>query len=321
MFDAFILAAGLGTRLRPLTEERPKPMVPVCGVPMLEYALASCVQAGFSAVVVNAHWLPDSIQRYEGRFGPLLVHVVFEPELLGTGGGLKNVQSQLASRFVVVNADVLSNVDLAALRRLPPAGGAAMVLRPDPANSSRYGLVLEDGTSTVVALTQVARAASEGEVHPDTHFTGIHAMHVEALDLVPSGFQCIVRTSYRDLVPRRMVKSLVYSGVWLDVGDPSAYLDANLSVLRRQWPLPLDPFDRAAFSHQRPPATAEVAGNLWVGQGAEVSGSRLKNSVIGPNAVVSAGTDLEDCVVWDGAVVPFGKHQRTIFTQKTWFVA
>ncbi len=318
MFDAFVLAAGLGTRLRPLTLERPKPMVPVCGIPMLEYALASCAHAGFKHVVVNAHWLPESICAYAGLYQGMAVEVVFEPEILGTGGGLKNVQSQLAERFAVINADVLSNVDLRALRDLVPERGAAMALRTDPTEAPRYGLVRSDATDTVVHLTNVAHADPVGGITENTHFTGIHAMHVDSLNLVPEGFQCIVRTAYRALVPERKVKSLVYPGIWLDVGDPEAYLEANLAALTGTLPLSIDPFAVAAWSTRssESPPDATFSGNVWIGENAEVSGSTLHNAVIGHGAVVEPGAILRNCVVWDGANVPKGEHSRTIFTAR-----
>ena len=94
MFQAFILAAGLGARLRPLTEEVPKPLVPVCGVPLLAYSLALAARHGLREVVVNAHWLADQIEAWAGDREGCRVAVATERELLGTGGGL----AQLAER-------------------------------------------------------------------------------------------------------------------------------------------------------------------------------------------------------------------------------
>ncbi|MCA9495193.1 MAG: NTP transferase domain-containing protein, partial [Myxococcales bacterium] len=115
MHQAFVLAAGLGTRLRPLTEHRPKPLVPVCGVPLLSWSLALCARHGLRDVVVNAHWLAEQVEAWSGEREGVRVTVVTEREILGTGGGLRNVADALAERFVVLNGDVLHAVDLGAL--------------------------------------------------------------------------------------------------------------------------------------------------------------------------------------------------------------
>jgi mannose-1-phosphate guanylyltransferase len=321
MHTAFVLAAGLGTRLRPLTDHRPKPLVPVCGVPMLAYALASCARHGLTDVVVNAHWLAEQVVGWEGvREGVRVAISVELPEILGTGGGLRAVRDRLAPRFAVVNADVLSDVDLSALLAAVPPGGAAMALRSDP-EPARYGIVAADADHRVVELTTVARADARGPVDRTTHFTGIHAMDRAALDRVPPGFQCIVRTAYRSLVPERRVAGVVHRGIWLDVGDPAAYLDANLAVLDGGLALPLDPVERAGYARlggrergdSALVAGVDLDGPVWIGPGAELGrGARVTRSVIGAGARVPAGVELVDSVVWDGVTVPAGAHRRVI---------
>ncbi|MCB9683060.1 MAG: NDP-sugar synthase [Alphaproteobacteria bacterium] len=321
--DAFVLAAGFGTRLQPLTHHRPKPLVPVCGVPMLAYALALCARHDLRRVVVNAHHLADQIGAWHGRqltdHGPVDVHVAVEaPEILGTGGGLRAVRDRLAPAFAVVNADVLSNVDLTALRAAVRPGGAAMALRPHEAD--RFGHVSADASDTVVELVDLAAATPHGDVRRDTHFTGLHALHRDALDLVPDGPACIVRTAYRALVPQRRVAALRHAGTWLDVGDPAAYLAANLAVLTTHLALPLDPTAHAAWARLargavgEVPDGVEVVGTAWVGPGADVGrGVVLHDSVVGPGAVVPDGTRLTRCVVWDGVVIPAGTWRDGLF--------
>jgi len=215
MFDAFILAAGFGTRLRPLTNHRPKPLVPVCGIPMLTYALALCHRHGLREVVVNAHHLGEKLRQWEGLHEGVRVSLsIEEPEILGTAGGLKLVADRLAPTFVVVNGDVLTDVDLHTLRALVPPDGGAMALRPRGAD--RYGVVAADATSTVVELVDVARATPVGEVDRTTHFTGVHALARSTLGLVPEGYACVVRTVYQALVPGRSVRALHHDGLWLD---------------------------------------------------------------------------------------------------------
>lgn len=309
---AFVLAAGLGTRLRPLTLHRPKPLVPVCGVPLLAYSLALCAQHGLREVIVNAHWLAGQLEAWAGEREGCRVRVVTEgPEILGTGGGLRNVAERLAERFAVLNGDVLHDVDLAALLAAVPEGGGAMALRRSE-DAARYGIVAGDATGRVVRLREIAKAPPEGPVDETTHFTGIHALHRDSLERVPEGFACVVRTAYRDLVPERRVAALPYSGPWLDAGDPAAYLDANLQVLERRVCLALDPLPRAAFAVDgrgarsgEPLPGVNVDGPAWIGPGAQIgAGATLRRAIVGAGARVPAGAVLEDAVVWDGVDAP-----------------
>lgn len=325
MYQAFVLAAGLGTRMRPLTEHRPKPLVPVCGVPLLSYSLALCARHGLREVVLNAHWLAEQVEMWTGEHEGVHVSVSTErPDVLGTGGGLRKVASLLAPRFVVLNGDVLHNTDLTALLAVLPDGGAAMTLRRDPENAPRYGIVAQDSAGHIVELTTVARAEPQGAVDRTTHFTGIHAMTTDALQLVPaSGFACVVRTAYRSLVPEHKVTALLADGPWLDAGDPESYLDANLQVLSGRHVLPLDPFARAAFARTGDGRTfgdrtaaggAEIRGACWIGHGAKLGeGVTLRDTIIGEDAAVADGADLDRVVVWDGLVAPADRRlQRAV---------
>lgn len=324
MFQAFVLAAGLGTRLRPLTEHRPKPLVPVCGVPLLAYSLRLCARHGLDRVVVNAHWLAEQVEAWAGLQESVNVTVSTErPEVLGTGGGLRKVMGELDPRFVVLNGDVLHDVDLTALIDAVPDGGAAMALRPYPDDDHPYGVVAADDTGTVWRITSLGRIEPEGDPHEDTHFTGIHAMDREALRRVPEGEPaCIIRTAYLGLLPERKIAGHRYSRPWLDAGDPRAYLDANLDVLEGRVTLALDPMPRAAWARRANaevegtgarPEAVEAHGAVWIGPDVEVDGPvRVDTSVIGARARVPAGASLTRCVVWDGCEVPPGDHADAI---------
>jgi len=296
MHTAFLLAAGFGTRLRPLTLARPKPLLPVCGVPMLDYALAHVRAHGHTDVLVNAHYLWEQVAVWAEANGAALQ--VELPTILGTGGGLRAALSEQGDTVVIVNADILSDVDLTALVAAMPADGAAMALRPSP-DAATIGPVEADGSGRVVRITSVV-PSDEG--HPGTHFTGVHAMSRAAVAAIPDhGEACVVRTAYRTLVPARMVGHTVHAGAWVDVGTPDAYLSANLAVLDGMVNTPIDPWSRGS----RGP------GGSWVGEGAEVSGE-VQHSIIGSGAQVPQGARLRDCVVWDGVVVPDGHHERSV---------
>ncbi|MFZ5481615.1 MAG: nucleotidyltransferase family protein [Myxococcota bacterium] len=208
--SAFILAAGLGTRLRPLTLTTPKPLLPVKGRPMLDHVLAHLHAHGHTRVVANAHWLAAQIEAWGKARG---VAVVTEPVILGTGGGLKNARDLLDARFVVVNGDILSDVDLTALRDEPAPAVMALRRQDAPVHT---GVSLVDGV-----VRGIAGVVGEGD--PALHFTGVHALDRAVLDLVPDGPQCIVRTAYRALVPEGRVRGIVHPGAWTDIGTLAEY--------------------------------------------------------------------------------------------------
>lgn len=332
-----MLAAGFGTRLRPLTHHRPKPLCPVLGVPILEQALDLCRRHGLLDLVVNAHHLASKIQDFMDReyaSGPLRVHVQVElPEILGTGGGLRRALERLHEHFVVVNGDILCDADLGALLGVlsPDAldRQAVMLLRSDP-EAARYGVVARDSLSRVVRLVELASLASAEPVGLDTHFTGIHALRRRALLGVPAqGASCIVRTVYRELVPQGRVGALLHQGDWIDVGNPQEYLRANLDALSGRLVLGLDPWARAGFAQRDKHGETTILGHptrcdihpsarlmppFWIGQGAVIE----QGAVVGPSVVVGGGArvraqaHIERCVVWDGAQVPRAEHAENV---------
>ncbi len=207
---AFILAAGLGTRLRPLTDHTPKPLLPVRGRPILDYVLDHAHSHGHREIVVNAFWLAPQIEQWAAaRPG---VRVIVEPVILGTGGGLKNARHLLAERFVVLNGDILCDVDLTALMALDAP--AVMAVRP------------REGTHTAVSVRDGrvhGIAGVVGEADGEHHFTGVHALDRAVLDRVPDGEACIIRTAYKALVAEGRVKALEHRGAWTDIGTHAEY--------------------------------------------------------------------------------------------------
>ena len=305
---AFLLAAGLGTRLRPLTLARPKPLLPVGGIPMLDHALAHLVQHGHdpARVLVNAHHLWQQVAAWAEAHGAALQ--VELPDILGTGGGLRAALDgdRLAPHITILNGDILSDVDLTALAAACPPEGAAMALRHadrlgtiTPVRAAPDGRVQRIGTVTAAADAPPLPADPDA---PGTHFTGVHCMSRAALaHLPPEGFSCVIRTAYRTLVPAGQAAAVAHAGVWVDIGTPQEYLRANLDVLDGRLTLPVDPWRHAARGE----------GGSLLGAGARLEG-QARHSVVGAGAVVPAGASVEDCVVWDGVVVPPGHHRHAI---------
>lgn len=283
-FAAFVLAAGLGTRLRPLTDACPKALVPVGDRTMLGHAVAGVLRAGARAVVANAHHHAGAVERACVELG---VACSPERELLGTAGGLARARPTLGDGPVLVwNADILADVDGAALVVRASAGEAhaALAVRPLPRGEGNVGV---DAQGFVVRLRD-ERAVGSGpsdEVEGGA-FLGVHALGPRLLDGLPQ-VGCLVGDVYLPALRAGARLATVAShGAFFDVGTPAAYLEANLAWL------------------------AARGERAWVASGAEVT-APLSRVLVGAGARVAA--PLEDAVVWPGARVVAGAS-RVIVT-------
>ena len=219
---AMILAAGKGERMRPLTLNTPKPLIPVAGVPLIEYHLGALARAGFTEVVINHAWLGEKIEAHVGngeRFG-LQVTYSRETQPLETGGGIFQALKYLGDEpFVVVNGDIWTDYDFAALRR-PLAGLAHLVLVPNPEHHPEGDFLLADGqvqlpSTSVDTLT----------------YSGIAVLHPKLFaDSAAGAFKLapLLRFAMRD----GDVSGEQFDGHWIDVGTPER-LAATEALLAR----------------------------------------------------------------------------------------
>jgi mannose-1-phosphate guanylyltransferase len=308
-----ILAAGLGTRLRPLTDHRPKPLVPVAGVPLVEYALEALVRAGIGHVGINAYHLGEQMPAALAHRRERLAFV-HEETLQGTGGGLRGIAAVLPrGTIVAVNGDALFTFDLAPLLAAHRASGAlaTLALREVPPDAP-FGRVGVDPEGRVRRIAEVEGQGAERDDLRFGAFTGVQILEPAMVDAIPAEGECdIFRSAYR----RRLGEGALVHGVfvdprapWLDVGNAERYLEANRAVLRGEAPAPpglpvADADGRRVHPDARVAPGARLEGPLLVAAGAAVeSGARVgPGTVIDRDAVVIAGADLEDCVVWPGA--------------------
>lgn len=281
-----ILAAGLGTRLHPLTLERPKPGIPYDMRPLACIALDSLAKAGVTSVVVNTHHLAEELPRLLEPHIPseMTVRYVHEPKLLGTGGGVRNALGPTDGEpTLILNSDIVFSPDLASVLSLHQEldAIATMVLRPDP-DAARFGTVEIDATGRVQRL--LGSPEREGD-WAAFMFTGVHVLSPRALDDLPTE-GCIVQHAYRRWVDAgSIVAGCVDESPWADLGTLERYLSAHVSLAR---------------DANRIHSSAEIHSDAEliccvVGEGAHVGPHRLTRVVVWPNACVDE--DLEDAVV------------------------
>lgn len=312
---AMILAAGFGTRLRPLTDELPKPLVPVLGRPLIEHTISLLRRVGINEIVINLHHLPDAIPAAlddGSELGVSIRYVVEKGGILGTGGGIKGARHLLddGETIVVINGDIVLEPELSAALELHRqlGAGATLVLRRDP-RAPKYGSLEVDSEGRVRRLLGLPKVIScDPQARLQTlMFSGVHLLEPALLERLPDE-GCIVRHLYRTMVDDgEVLGGYVDEGPWAELGTVSDYLEVNLALLRGE----------LVMRHLKPPPTgvlvdpdAEVAsddlleGPVCVGSGARVL-ARATRSIIWPGAVV-------DEPVSDAVVTPCGqvKPQR-----------
>ena len=306
MRKAFVLGAGLGTRLRPLTLQLPKPLIPVHHQPLMVRAFQHLRAAGVGEFVVNTHHLPDTYtevfpnSEWEGS----RVHFRHEPILLETGGGLANVHDLLAEdSFMVYNGDILTDVPLdpawdahAAQKNL-----VTLLLRTD---APVRNVAFDSETGKVLDLRN-----SLGLNHPDQlGFTGLYVVSPRFFQyLVPGKIESVVGGLLRAIAAgERIGGVLADAGQWLDLGDRASYLAAHTASRASGFPR-YHPWTATETAPVHPRAhvasSAFVDADSSVGPGAVVeAGAEVRGSIIWPGGRVLAGARLSGCIVRSGMV-------------------
>ena len=284
---AMILAAGLGTRLRPLTHEIPKPVVPVLGRPLCAWTMEFLLGHGATSFLLNLHHGPEVVRERvlswaAGRF-PL--EFTFEPEILGTGGGIGNARELLrGGTFLTANSDAVARFPLGDAIAAHRASGAlaTLVLFPDP--EKRY---------TPVKVREDGRIAGFGAGAPPGAFEGFYTGHQivepELLDRIPRGRpSCIIRDTYVPLIAQGApIRAYRTSGTFLDFGTPADYLRGTLALLGER--------GDGCRAYVHPGAAVE--------QGATVG----PDAVIEDGATVGRGATVRRAIVWPGASLAPGR--------------
>jgi len=280
-----ILAAGYGTRLRPVTYTIPKPIVPLCGRPLMAWAVESLLAAGIRDIVVNLHHLPEAIERYlrEAFAGEVRFEFSYEAEILGTGGGVRRVRALLEAddEFFLVNGDTIQFPPYDALRsvRRESDALAALTLRHPPQGDRFTPVWFEENLVTGFGM---------GTGEP-LMFAGTHLISRRIFDYLPDKeFSGIVDEVYQPLIEngKERVAGVVDDGsLWFDIGTPPRYMAASRALLAR-----------TVDGTLAPSRGTHVVGDSLVHDTALVRG-KCAQSIVGARST-SEG-DLRDSVVWD----------------------
>ncbi len=300
---AIILVGGEGTRLRPLTDTTPKPMLPLFGRPLLAYTFDHLRTAGVEKVTLACGYLPAAIEAYFGRGNGISIDYCIEPEPLGTGGAIWFAANGIDRTFFALNGDSLREADLRVLAEFHRERGAkATILLTRAADPSRYGLVTTNADGQVTGFVE---KPSPEQIVTDQINAGFYVLEPEVLDLIEPGVAVsIEREVFPRLVEEGSLFALTLPGYWLDVGTPASYLQAHLDLLTRE--------EGLVKVHRlaRVSRDAELEGPVVVGPGATIDqGARVGPFVhIGHDAQVASRVSLRRTAVLPHAVVERGSR-------------
>jgi mannose-1-phosphate guanylyltransferase len=285
--QAFVLGAGLGTRLRPLTEDVPKPLIPIFQKPLITFALDHLIESGVERFIINTHRLPESFEHVfpENNYAGHSVKLVNELVLLDTGGGLKNVQSLLGTQpFIVYSGDILTDVDLEPLieEHFRLLNDVTLGLRRDTGLGA--GVVARNGR--IVAISN--------ESYPTDNFdyANVSVWNPEIFRRIPSN----QKVSFIPIIAEWIRQSgriggvVLDDGKWFNIGSRIEYLEVHRAILKEEW----EPH------YVKTPGWSEpIAASAHVDSSAQVRGC----SVVGADCQVGAGAILEDSILWPGSQI------------------
>ncbi len=304
---AVVLVGGLGTRLRPLTLRTPKQMLPVAGRPMIEWVIERLAGHGVDEVVLSLGYRPDAFRRaYPDATcaGVRLVYAV-EDEPLDTAGAIRFAAGAagIDERFLVVNGDILSDLDVSALLAFhadahEQAGALATIGLVPVEDPSAYGVVTTDGEGKV--QTFVEKPAPGDAASHDIN-AGCYVLEPEVLDRIPgTGRVNIERETFPALVAEGRLWALSQHGWWVDVGTPERYLQASLELLDKG----AGQGEAGLVDHSAVVASSAVVTRSVLGPGCRIGrNARVRDSVVFSRAVVGNGATISGSIVGASAVV------------------
>ncbi len=316
-----ILAAGLGTRLRPITYGMPKPMVPVLNRPVMEHIVRLLARHGFSQTVANLHWFPDLIREHFGdgsRWG-LELSYSFEEQLLGTSGGVRKAADFLGDSFLVISGDALTDIDLTAMREFHEShDGIASLATKRVADTTQFGVAITGADGRIQGFQE---KPDPSEALSDLANCGIYMFRSEIFDFFPEpgtskaageGDPPGFADWAMDVFPRLLEADLPFysyefDAYWNDIGNLDELRESTVDALTGAVAVEREGETLDGFRSGTPAGDeGALKGPVLVGPGAEIGDDvRIDGpSVIGDGARVGAGSRLKEVIVLPGAEVP-----------------
>lgn len=303
---ALFLAGGLGTRLRPITDKIPKPMVPIMGKPLLERSIENLKRSGIDEIVLSTCYKSHKIKKYfgDGRKYGVKIDYITEDIPLGTAGAIKNARKFFDDTFAVFNSDIISDIDISEMllfhRKKRALATIAVSRVPNP---SAYGVIEQDKNGFITAFKE---KPGRNETNSNLINAGIYIFEPELLDEIPEGRMVSVERETYPLLLEKGYRLSVYDkcSYWLDIGTKEKYIKAHRDILNGK--LKIEEHDFGAepqciSAKARIHKGAKITGPVYIGDYVEIEGS----AVIGPDTVlcghsfVDREASIAGSLVWD----------------------
>ncbi len=315
---AVIMAGGEGSRLRPLTCDRPKPMVPVMNRPLMEYSVELLKEHGVTDIKVTLQYQPEQIMEHfgDGRKFGVNFHYFIEDHPLGTAGSVKNASGQLDETFIVISGDALTDFNLTqAVEYHRHQGAAATLVLTAVNNPLEYGVVLIDDRGKIKRFLE---KPGWSEVFSDTVNTGIYILEPEVLDLIPP--ERDVDFS-KDVFPEMLKQNLplqgcVLDGFWCDIGDLREYCRAHRRVLQGKVKIKINAAQVEQGVWAEKGATisslARLTGPIYLGKGCTIENGAqvMEETVLGSYTLVGERATVKRGITWERACLGKGSALR-----------
>src|SRR5579875_1319349 len=314
---AMILAAGVGSRLDPLTRNVPKPLVPIVNRPVMEYLIELLVRHGFTEIMVNLHYLGDQIAAYfeDGSRWGAHIHWAYEDRLWGDAGSLKRAEDFFKDEtFLVIGGDDLTDMDLSRLlkthREKKALATIALSIVDDP---SEYGIVLMNEEGRITRFLEKPK----GEViFSNTANTGVYVFEPAIFELIPHDvFYLFGKRVFPMLLEQKLpLFGHLTAAYWRDVGNLKVYQQTHRDMLegRVKARIALQEVRKFVWmgDNVEIDPTAEIGYPVAIGNNVQIlAGARvLEHTVIGNNCAVEEGATVQESILWDGAVVMRNTH-------------
>jgi mannose-1-phosphate guanylyltransferase len=320
---AMVLAAGLGTRLRPITYEMPKPMVPVLNRPVMEHIVRLLARHGFTETIANLHWFPELIETHFGDGASFGVELTYsrEAQLLGTSGGVRNAADFLGDSFLVISGDALTDIDLAAMREFHESHDRVATLATKRVeDTSQFGVAITGSDGRIQGFQEKPDPA---EALSDLANCGIYMFRSEIFDFFPEpgtseaagpGDPPGFADWAMDVFPRLLEADVPFysheiDAYWNDIGNLEELRQGNLDALTGAVAVEREGEVVDGFRSGSPAGEeGALVGPVLLGAGCEIGDDvRIDGpSVIGDGARVGAGSRLREVIALPGAEVPPG---------------
>ncbi|MCE1245404.1 MAG: NDP-sugar synthase [Firmicutes bacterium] len=302
---AVVLVGGEGTRLRPLTYDLPKPMVPICGKPFMQYQLELMKDHGIDEVIFSLGYKSSAFEEYFGDgagFG-MKIHYIVEDSPLGTAGAIKNVEHLLDdSSFLVFNGDILSRMNLTEIMNFHKEKKSACTIVLTPVDDpTMYGVVELDSNSGIVNFTEKPK---KEEVRSNLINAGLYILEPGILKrMEPARKYSIEREIFPAmLADKEPMFGYSYSGYWMDIGTPFKYLSSNHDTLTGKMPVDLNHREGIVYGKNTDISTnAVLTAPLWIGDNVIIkSGAKIEGpAVIDRGCIIGEKTKISGALLWE----------------------